>query len=339
MQFRKSTKNLFLVLLTMTLFACANNDEKEKSGFDSSLYSGKPIDSLTNDDPPKSEIEAIQRGDIALNQSNLDLALYEYVRSLEFKDAVNQSKTLYTIGRIHLVKENVDIAEVAFRKSLDFDAGNVNSLEQLGILYGKKGLNKDSAYFFFNAINADQVRLGSSEIITEYRNVTEEQILSLKIDSESPYLSYMGLGILSDVENKNDIAKRLYEKSLEIKPDNVSTLINLGFSHYMSKNYYLALRITNRALKYEPENEKASNNSALIYLAMGEYQKSLSIFKRHMTEPEALNNIGYFLIINGKPEQAIPYLQQAIDKNPSYYKVANDNLQRALDLIRVKSKV
>lgn len=55
---------------------------------------------------------------------------------------------------------------------------------------------------------------------------------------------------------------------------------------------------------------------------------------RHMDAPEALNNVGYFLIIQGRPDEAIPYLQQAIDKKPSYYKIANENLNRALAEVR-----
>jgi Tfp pilus assembly protein PilF len=56
---------------------------------------------------------------------------------------------------------------------------------------------------------------------------------------------------------------------------------------------------------------------------------------RQMEAPEALNNVGYFLILQGKPDEAIPYLQQAIDKKPSYYKLANENLSRALAEVRV----
>ncbi|GAM69844.1 TPR repeat protein [Vibrio sp. JCM 19236] len=55
-----------------------------------------------------------------------------------------------------------------------------------------------------------------------------------------------------------------------------------------------------------------------------------------MSEPEALNNVGYFVMLRGDPEEAIPYFQQAIDKNPSYYKVANENLERALSEVRLR---
>ncbi|MEZ9438305.1 tetratricopeptide repeat protein, partial [Vibrio atlanticus] len=88
------------------------------------------------------------------------------------------------------------------------------------------------------------------------------------------------------------------------------------------------------ALEIEPNNEKAQNNLALIYLAAGDIKKATNVFMRHMEAPEALNNVGYFLILQGKPDEAIPYLQQAIDKKASYYKVANDNLNRALSEVR-----
>jgi Tfp pilus assembly protein PilF len=58
---------------------------------------------------------------------------------------------------------------------------------------------------------------------------------------------------------------------------------------------------------------------------------------KFMDAPEALNNVGYFLMLQGKPERAIPYLQQAIDKKPSYYKVANENLERALLEVRANA--
>ena len=71
-----------------------------------------------------------------------------------------------------------------------------------------------------------------------------------------------------------------------------------------------------------------------IYVASGDIKKATNVFMRHMDAPEALNNVGYFLILQGKPDQAVPYLQQAIDKKSSYYKVANENLNRALAEVR-----
>lgn len=206
----------------------------------------------------------------------------------------------------------------------------------MGLIYTKQGLVDEGQAYFFRAINADQVRLNNPNTLTSYADVTEDTLRALPYDSESPFRSYMGLGVLSDVEQKHDLAKRYYERALEIAPTSIQALVNLGYSHYMSGGYYLAQRITNRALKKEPGNEKALNNLALIYIALGDNRQALNIFKRNMSEPEALNNVGYFVMLRGDPEEAIPYFQQAIDKNPSYYKVANENLERALAEVRLR---
>ncbi len=62
---------------------------------------GKPIDTLTSDDPAVSEKEAIMRGDVALRDNNIDLALYEYIRSPVFSEQEFCDKTLFTIRSIH----------------------------------------------------------------------------------------------------------------------------------------------------------------------------------------------------------------------------------------------
>ncbi len=50
---------------------------------DAELYSGKPIDTLTSDDPPVSEKKQ-SCVVMSLLEHNIDLALYEYIRSLVF---------------------------------------------------------------------------------------------------------------------------------------------------------------------------------------------------------------------------------------------------------------
>ncbi|MCQ8140548.1 tetratricopeptide repeat protein, partial [Vibrio parahaemolyticus] len=50
-------------------------------------------------------------------------------------------------------------------------------------------------------------------------------------------------------------------------------------------------------------------------------------------------NVGYFLILQGKPDEAIPNLQQAIDKNPAYYELSNKNLERALAIVRERQVI
>ncbi|MFA1562043.1 tetratricopeptide repeat protein [Aliivibrio fischeri] len=332
----KTIKQIGLcIVISVFLTACASK-EKEPSKYEVSLYDGKPIESLTQDDPPLTEVEAITRGDTSLKQGNIDLALYEYIRSLSFSDAQYQARTLVNIGRIHELRGNDSLAESAYLMSLDFNPNSVEPLEKLGAMYTEKGMIKEGKSYFFRSLNADQIRLESKQMIKGNETIYPEDIKALLTDEKSPALAYMGLGILSDTEGDHMVAEQFYEKALSIKPNSVKVLINLGYSYYMNANYLDAKRYTVWALERAPNNEKAQNNLALIYLAQGDIKRSINTFMRHMEAPEALNNVGYFLILQGRPEEAVPYLEQAIDKKSSYYRIANENLNRALEEMRLQ---
>ncbi|MGF1771158.1 tetratricopeptide repeat protein [Vibrio wakamikoensis] len=329
----KRLTSLLMLALTFVIFGCSSTDTGSK--YDTSLYQGRPIDTLTQDPPPQSEVEAIQRGDAALNAGNIDLALYEYIRSLSFDNLAYKDQTLYTIGKIHLSRGNNDLAERALNMSINANPNNSKSLEQLGMFYASTGRVSESESFFLRAVNADQLRFSSQHTI-QREDVSIGLIESLNTDRTSPGYAYMGLGVLSDVDNEYDIARAFYDKAGSILPFENKVLLNMGYSYYMSGDYTKASTFTQRALNREPDSEKAQNNMALIYLAQGYENRALNMFSRHLERPEALNNVGYFLMLKGKPERAIPYFQQAIDAKPSYYKLANENLDRALSEVRNK---
>ncbi|GMQ46390.1 tetratricopeptide repeat protein [Vibrio sp. 10N] len=332
----KGFKILSLVVVVLGLQACASGSKEPT--YDTSLYSGRPIETLTQDPPPETEVEAIQRGDAALASDNVDLALYEYIRSLSFGTETYKDQTLFTIGQIHLSRGNNDLAEQAFLLSVKDNPDHVMAHQQLGNLYARTGRVEEAESYFLRAVNADQVRQSSTNTI-DFDAVTKTKVDSLLVDSQSPSLAFMGLGILADVDNDYEVARALYEKAYQISPSSTKILINQGYSFYMSGDYSKAQSYTQKALKREPENEKAQNNMALIYLAQGYENRALNMFSRHLEKPEALNNVGYFLMLKGKPERAIPYFQQAIDAKPSYYELANENLERALAEVRNKEVI
>lgn len=328
---RRST--IFIML--MILVGCASSQNTPKP-FENELYDGRPVETFDTEAAPMTEVEAIKRGDYALKGNNTDLALYEYVRSLDFPNAQYKDKTLYTIGRIHQARGNFELSEKAYLMALEANPNNIKVLEQLGSNYTKQGDVEQGESYFIRAINADQLRLVSRETIA-LNSISIASIDKLSSDNQSPALAYMGLGILYDVKAQHDVAKALYKHALRIEPKSSKALMNMGYSYYMSGDYDNAKRYTMSALDQDQNNQRAQNNLALIYLASGEEQRALNVFMKFMDAPEALNNVGYFLMLQGKPERAIPYLQQAIDKKPSYYKVANENLERALLEVRANA--
>lgn len=63
------------------------------------------------------------------------------------------------------------------------------------------------------------------------------------------------------------------------KKDLSEAYIGRAFCYLQKKNYRLALRDYNSALKENPENHKAYNNRGIIYAKQGEWEKALSDFK------------------------------------------------------------
>ncbi|WP_414931934.1 tetratricopeptide repeat protein [Vibrio europaeus] len=321
---------LLLLASIVLLSACAS---KEPS-LDTSLYDGRPIDTLSLDEPPKTEKEAIQRGDTALSSGNSDLALYEYIRSLAFENGQFRDRALFNIGRIHQSRNNLALAEKAYLIAIEENPNNIKVLEQLGILYSRNGDIEQGRSYFLRAVNADQLRFNNGDTLESEDLVTVKSVVNLKVDLHSPEYAFMGLGVAADLEKQHELAQAFYKQALSIEPDSVKTLTNVGYSFYMSGDYRKAQRFVLQALDVDPDNEKALNNLALIYLAKGEINRALNVFSQHMDKSEALNNVGYFLTLQGKPDKAIPYLQQAINTKPTYYKVANENLEKALAMVR-----
>lgn len=320
-----------LVLITVSLLlACASKEPQ----LDTSLYEGKPIDTLSLEEPPKTEKEAIQRGDIALSSGNSDLALYEYIRSLAFENGQYRDKALFNIGRIHQSRDNLALAEKAYLIAVEENPNNIKVLEQLGILYSRNGDIEQGRSYFLRAVNADQLRFNNGETLESEDLVTVKSVAKLKVDQYSPEYAFMGLGVAADLDKQHELAQAFYKQALSIDPESVKTLTNVGYSFYMSGDYRKAQRFILQALDIDPDNEKALNNLALVYLGKGEINRALNVFSQHMDKSEALNNVGYFLTLQGKPDKAIPYLQQAINTKPTYYKVANENLEKALAMVR-----
>ena len=89
-------------------------------------------------------------------------------------------------------------------------------------------------------------------------NLAEAKKVCQFIIKEHPRygLANFNLGYIAMQENNLSLAKYYYEKSLQINPDHVQTLINLAVVYYQTnqKNYIIPL--LNRALKIEPTNEK-----------------------------------------------------------------------------------
>lgn len=144
-----------------------------------------------------------------------------------------------------------------------------------------------------------------------------------KIDSEREtdpqYMYNLGLFYLNN-GNLDEALKHL-DKALSLNPQNFLVLNALGLTYYMQGNFNRALESFQKCLEINPEFIEAHNNMGTIYLEMGfidkaeeEYQKVL-LDKTYSSKELPYYNLAKLYYNQNKIEQALDYIQKAINKN------------------------
>ncbi len=284
------------------------------------LYDGSSMGSVTVANPPKDEADALVRAKKEEDKANLDQALYLYVQALDFN--ADNALTLYNIARIHSIKGNIQLAYLTYNESLTIDPEMLMSHAGLGLINMDKRQHEQAKIHLEKAVSLDQTRLSAIG-----KEAPEEGMYLL--DLQSPIRIYNALAILYDLENRHEEARHYYSLALHKEPHSALIITNLGYSHYLGGNIALAEKYLKQAIKEDPNFERGWTNLGLVYVRKGLYARALSTFEHTMEPADALNDLGYFLMLEGEYEQAVELFQRAIDSSPSYFEQAQKNLRRA----------
>jgi tetratricopeptide (TPR) repeat protein len=137
------------------------------------------------------------------------------------------------------------------------------------------------------------------------------------------YLFWYRKGFMENAEKKYTEAKESLQKSLMYKKDYASTYLELGFACNKLKQGDDAINWYQEAMKINANSHIPYNGIAEVYRdtkkdidqAMTWYQKSLGV---KTDERKACFGMGYCLNAKGKSSEAIPYLEKAIQQEPTY---------------------
>jgi Flp pilus assembly protein TadD len=279
---------------------CTSAPTKSSSGLGaySNLYDGKSEVAFATLFPVASPAEAMQRGDLALSQGDMDRALFEYIRVLDL-DAKN-AEALYKIGLIHSMRGNMPLAEMAYRWSLQEDPSNNGSLTGLGVLLLKKRDYAESRTHLEKAVAADD------------RNPA----------------AHNALGVIADLDRDYTRAQRHYTRAMETGSKSAALLNNLGYSRYLGGNLKGAASAYREALLMDPQYELAWRNLALVYTRQGRYDEAVETLTKVQDQAKAYNDVGYILMVDGKLDKARGYFEEAKRLSPSFYALADTNSRR-----------
>lgn len=264
-----------------------------------SLYKGEPDVVFATEFPVESAEDAIARADRALQEGDMDLSLYMYVRAYDLdKDNVH---ALTRIGQIHESRGNDRLATMAFTRVLQLDPDHVGALQSLGLIY-----------------------------LQEKRH-DEAQTLLERAISQDPLLwrAQNGIGIIADMAGEHEKAIRAYDAALAANPGDASLLNNRGYSLYLDGHYEAASKDFLEAAAHGAE--RAWLNLGLVRARQKRYPEAVQLMARNVDLEVAYNDVGYIAMRQADFAVAERYFHKAIGLSPRYFEAAQRNLMELED--------
>jgi tetratricopeptide (TPR) repeat protein len=253
--------------------------------------------------PVESAAEALARAENALQASNVEKALFFYVRALKYEP--ENVEVLARIGAIQFQRKDYAKAKQAFSQAKSFDPTHSASLEGLGLIYMTDGMHDKAIKELQSAIANDN----------------------------QLWRAHNALGVYADKSNDFTLALHHYDIALSINPDAVSVLNNRGYSRFLAGDFPGAT-----ADLYEAANNRdfpsAWANLGMVYANHGWYDDAIATYQHVMSDAHAYNNTGKIALKNGDFPQAMKYLYEAIRLSPTYFPEAQQNLTRLENLDR-----
>lgn len=123
------------------------------------------------------------------------------------------------------------------------------------------------------------------------------------------------LGVVCDRMNDREAAQHHYRKALEIQPNDLGTLNNLGVSLLLAKDYEPAAQTLGKAVALGARDPATLTNLGLALAFLGRNDAALSAFRRTGTKGDAYNNLAYVLALRGEKDHARVYYEKALLSN------------------------
>jgi tetratricopeptide (TPR) repeat protein len=235
----------------------------------------------------KSFEEAVERGDAAWSDGEVDMAVYQYVQALSFRP--RDVSTLSKLGVIEQRQGNLQLATRALELAANTNPSDARISARLGLIY--LALGQD-----------DNARIW----------------LTRSADTASPdWRVYDGLGVVDEHRGDNAAALLQLQKALTLAPGVSAPLLHRGQAMFNSGDYAGAEAAVRAALSHGD----LPGGWELLGQIQGKqraYQDSLDSLLRVLDAPVAYNMVAKSALDNGDNAVALSYFQKASELSPVY---------------------
>jgi CHAT domain-containing protein/Tfp pilus assembly protein PilF len=241
-------------------------------------------------------------------------------------DKAVQAQALHSIGQIYSSRDDLDLAEQAYRTSLSLreelrdQAGMAETLGQLGVVLSKRGDYDGALVYYDKALPLAEATGNKVEVATTLNNIGNvhngkgEHDLALQFFEKSAAvaesagnkarlaIAYNNIGLVHQKRGDYLSALAFFEKSVAIKQELGNklgvaiTYQNIGELYRVQGNEALALSFFQKGLEiFVAADMKTGialglNNTGEVYRAKGDLDRALQFYDRALSQSQALKD-------------------------------------------------
>ncbi len=203
-----------------------------------------------------------------------------------------------SFGSTFFERGYLEQAEVFFQLAMRDDPSGAEALYGLGSVYLQQGKNAEAGKSFGRAIQ-----------------------LHATYPSTMPK-AWNNLGILAAREGRTDEAIQNFQQALQIDPDFVISLENLGSTYRQAKRWDDAKKVLERALQLSPDDAAANYGLGMVFAQLDDTSRAYEYLQKALAArpayPEALNNLGILYLRTHRAEDAERSFKESIRVAPSF---------------------
>ena len=172
------------------------------------------------------------------------------------------------------------------------------------------------------------ILLRDSGLLTEARRELDKSYAMEPRDMDT----VVAMGVLLDMMGNGELADVWHHRAIEMAPQRSDLYNNLGFSHYLRKEYDEAVVAYRLALERDPGAHRVYNNLGFALARLGRYDDAMMAFQHGGGRGSALANLGVAYELAGDPATARDMYSQALraDRNLKMARINLDILNKRL---------
>ena len=154
-----------------------------------------------------------------------------------------------------------------------------------------------------------------------YRKALDLIQQAIALDNRKPHY-FFNYALALEKEERWDEATSAYQGAIQLKPQYVEALSNVGNVYRRQRQWDNAIEVYNQARRLKPQSANLCNNLGVVYrekgdldLALSHYQEATKLSPQHA---EAHHNMGVVLKEQDKLDEAAQAFQQALKLKPHY---------------------